>query len=81
MPNELGLQKPAITDAQILADIKRQFAADPVLAREKIQISVQDKRVSLVGCVSSGEVRIKAEDKVRAHPQVLGLNSEKLLVK
>jgi hypothetical protein len=76
---QVGAQKPATTDAQILADLKKTFAEDPDLKKEKIEITVQDRRVTLTGTVSSSEIRIKAEDKARAHPDVFGVNAEKLL--
>ncbi len=79
-PEAVGAQKPPLTDEQILAEVKKLFAADPELAREKIEITVKDGRVTLAGHVSSGEVRIKAEDKARAHPEVFGVDAEKLLV-
>ena len=78
---EVGAPKPARTDEQISADVKKVFATDPELAKEKIEITVKDGRVILVGEVTSGEVRIKAEDKARAVPEVFGVDAEKLLAK
>ena len=73
-------QTPVLTDAQLLEDVKKLFAADPVLAREDIQISVEHRQVTLSGRASSDSVRIKAQDKARMHPQVTGVYAEKLVV-
>jgi len=78
---EVGAQRPAIADEQILAEVKKAFAADPDLRKETIEVTVKDGRVTLVGFVSSGEVRIRAEDKVRSQPEVFGVDAEKLIVK
>ncbi|NLI01060.1 MAG: BON domain-containing protein [Chthonomonadales bacterium] len=76
---EVGAQMPAMSDDKILAEVKKAFSADPVLQNEKIEIAVKDGRVTLTGSVSSGEVRIKAEDTARAVPEVFGVDAEKLI--
>jgi len=75
-----GSKAPTKSDADILADVKRAFAADPDLRKQKIQVEVKDGRVTLVGTVDDGAVRIKAEDKARAVPEVFGVDAERLLV-
>jgi len=75
-----GSKAPTRSDANILAEVKRVFAADPDLRKQNIQVEVKDGRVTLVGTVDDGAVRIKAEDKARAVPEVFGVDAERLLV-
>lgn len=81
-------EKPAATsampeksDAELLKEVQEVFRQDPVLSKEKIAITVQDARITLVGEVSSGEVRIRAEEKAREIPDVYGVDTERLVVK
>jgi osmotically-inducible protein OsmY len=76
-----GAKAPAKSDAEILADVKRVYAADPDLSKEKIQVEVKDGRVTLTGVVSDGAVRIRAEDKARSVQEVFGVDAERLIVR
>lgn len=71
---------PTQGDEALLAAVQKAFADDPVLSKEKIDISVKDGRVILTGKVSSGEVRIRAEDTARSVPEVFGVDAEQLLL-
>lgn len=73
--------KPASSDATILAAVKKAFAAEPELAAEKIDITVKDGRVTLVGSVTKPQSRLKAEDTARNVPDVFGVDAERLTAK
>lgn len=71
--------KPAASDAALLDAVKKALAADTALATEKIQVSVKDGRVTLVGKVTKPENRLRAEDLARGVPEVFGVDAERLV--
>jgi osmotically-inducible protein OsmY len=69
------------SDAKIKEDLLAKIKADPVLSKEKIEVEVKDGQITLTGEVSTGAVKIQAEDLARSIAEGQMVNAERLMTK